>query len=78
VGVDRRLLGGAALPRLDRPPHALRPYGVTDIDMPATPERVWRALQGSEKERATAGTVSYGGTSTGSTGGAASPESEVM
>jgi aerobic carbon-monoxide dehydrogenase large subunit len=24
---------------------ALAPYGVTDIDMPATPERVWRALQ---------------------------------
>jgi carbon-monoxide dehydrogenase large subunit len=24
---------------------ALRPYGVTDIAMPATPERVWRALQ---------------------------------
>ena len=57
---------------------ALRPYGVNDIDMPATPERVWRALQGSDKGRATAGTVSYGGTSTGSTGGAASPESEVM
>ena len=25
---------------------ALRPYGVNDIDMPATPERVWRALNG--------------------------------
>jgi carbon-monoxide dehydrogenase large subunit len=24
---------------------ALAPYGVTDIDMPATPERVWRAMQ---------------------------------
>ena len=24
---------------------ALAPFGVTDIDMPATPERVWRALQ---------------------------------
>jgi carbon-monoxide dehydrogenase large subunit len=24
---------------------ALEPYGVTDIDMPATPERVWRAIQ---------------------------------
>jgi carbon-monoxide dehydrogenase large subunit len=24
---------------------ALSPYGVTDIDMPATPERVWRAMQ---------------------------------
>ena len=25
---------------------ALSPYGVTDIDMPATPERVWQAIQG--------------------------------
>jgi carbon-monoxide dehydrogenase large subunit len=25
---------------------ALRPYGVNDIRMPCTPERVWRALQG--------------------------------
>jgi carbon-monoxide dehydrogenase large subunit len=25
--------------------NALAPYGVTDIDMPATPERVWRALE---------------------------------
>ena len=24
---------------------ALSPFGVTDIDMPATPERVWRALE---------------------------------
>ncbi len=24
---------------------ALEPYGVTDIDMPASPERVWRAIQ---------------------------------
>jgi carbon-monoxide dehydrogenase large subunit len=24
---------------------ALAPYGITDIDMPATPERVWRALE---------------------------------
>ena len=54
---------------------ALRPYGVDDIDMPATPERVWRALQGSDEERATAGTVSYGGASTASTGGSASSDS---
>jgi carbon-monoxide dehydrogenase large subunit len=26
---------------------ALRPYGVTDIELPATPERVWRAINGS-------------------------------
>jgi carbon-monoxide dehydrogenase large subunit len=24
---------------------ALEPYGVTDIDMPTSPERVWRAIQ---------------------------------
>ena len=24
---------------------ALAPFGVTDIDMPATPERVWRAME---------------------------------
>ncbi len=24
---------------------ALEPFGVTDIDMPTTPERVWRAIQ---------------------------------
>jgi carbon-monoxide dehydrogenase large subunit len=24
---------------------ALAPYGITDLDMPATPERVWRAIQ---------------------------------
>jgi carbon-monoxide dehydrogenase large subunit len=24
---------------------ALSPYGITDIDMPATPERVWTAIQ---------------------------------
>ena len=24
---------------------ALAPFGVTDIEMPATPERVWRALE---------------------------------
>ncbi len=57
---------------------ALRPFGVNDIDMPATPERVWRALQGSDVARAAAGTVSFGGTSTGSTAGSASPESEVL
>jgi carbon-monoxide dehydrogenase large subunit len=24
---------------------ALSPYGVTDVEMPAKPERVWRAIQ---------------------------------
>jgi carbon-monoxide dehydrogenase large subunit len=27
---------------------ALSPYGVTDIDMPASPERVWKAIHGGE------------------------------
>jgi carbon-monoxide dehydrogenase large subunit len=26
---------------------ALTPYGITDIEMPATPERVWQAIQAS-------------------------------
>jgi carbon-monoxide dehydrogenase large subunit len=30
---------------------ALSPYGITDIDMPATPERVWRAIQQAKGER---------------------------
>jgi carbon-monoxide dehydrogenase large subunit len=25
---------------------ALRPLGVTHLDMPATPERIWRAIHG--------------------------------
>jgi len=28
---------------------ALRPYGVNDVQMPCTPERVWRAIQGGAK-----------------------------
>jgi carbon-monoxide dehydrogenase large subunit len=45
---------------------ALRPFGVNDIQMPATPERVWRAVQtGAEKSgRAAGGTTAYGGAST--------------
>jgi carbon-monoxide dehydrogenase large subunit len=29
---------------------ALRPYGVADVPMPCTPERVWRALRGGGPE----------------------------
>ena len=32
---------------------ALRPHGVTWLDMPATPERVWRALNNEREDRAT-------------------------
>jgi Aerobic-type carbon monoxide dehydrogenase, large subunit CoxL/CutL homologs len=28
---------------------ALAPFGITHIDMPATPERIWRALRGAQK-----------------------------
>ncbi len=50
---------------------ALRPYGINDIRMPATPERVWRAIKdgSSGGERATAGTVAYGGAQTATTAG---------
>ncbi len=50
---------------------ALRPWGITDVQMPCTPERVWRAVtQGAEKsERDPGGTVSWGGASTSSSDG---------
>jgi carbon-monoxide dehydrogenase large subunit len=31
---------------------ALRPLGVTHLDMPATPSRIWRAIREAEKARA--------------------------
>jgi carbon-monoxide dehydrogenase large subunit len=41
---------------------ALRPFGVTDVPMPCTPERVWRAVRdGKQSGRAAAGTNAYGG-----------------
>jgi aerobic carbon-monoxide dehydrogenase large subunit len=42
---------------------ALRPYGVTDVRMPCTPERVWRALHdgSSGDNSAAAGTIAWGG-----------------
>ena len=42
---------------------ALRPYGVTDVLMPCTPERVWRLLQdgSSGGDSATARTIALGG-----------------
>ena len=50
---------------------ALRPFGVNDIQMPATPERVWRAVhEGREKSgRAAEGTTAYGGSSTSTSEG---------
>jgi carbon-monoxide dehydrogenase large subunit len=40
---------------------ALRPFGVHDVQMPCTPERVWRALRQSEGEGAGAGGETVGG-----------------
>ncbi|MEO8750837.1 MAG: xanthine dehydrogenase family protein molybdopterin-binding subunit, partial [Allobranchiibius sp.] len=34
---------------------ALRPFGVHDVTMPCTPERVWRALQGGQGDDLTTG-----------------------
>ena len=31
---------------------ALSEYGITQIDMPLTPERVWRAIQDAQKAKA--------------------------
>jgi carbon-monoxide dehydrogenase large subunit len=33
---------------------ALKPYGITHLDMPATPERVWRAIHSARSPRAAA------------------------
>jgi carbon-monoxide dehydrogenase large subunit len=50
---------------------ALRPFGINDIQMPATPERVWRAVnEGRAKSgRHAAGTNAYGGASTSTSDG---------
>jgi carbon-monoxide dehydrogenase large subunit len=58
---------------------AVRHLGVSDIRMPLTPERVWRAIhQGGEGgDRASAGTIAYGGASTETTTGVSTPESAL-
>jgi carbon-monoxide dehydrogenase large subunit len=42
---------------------ALRPYGVSDVPMPCTPERVWRAMCGdsTDRDRAMAGPAAQSG-----------------
>jgi carbon-monoxide dehydrogenase large subunit len=50
---------------------ALRPFGINDIDMPASPERVWRLLHPGGQRREPSGTVAYGGVSTTTTSGGA-------
>ncbi|PWW22360.1 xanthine dehydrogenase molybdenum binding subunit apoprotein [Geodermatophilus normandii] len=58
---------------------AVRHLGVSDIRMPLTPERVWRALHqgGDGGDRATAGSNAYGGASTESTAGVSTPASSL-
>jgi carbon-monoxide dehydrogenase large subunit len=53
---------------------ALRDRGVTDVRMPCTPERVWRAIHEHDSDggdRAPEGTVAYGGPQTATTAGGA-------
>jgi carbon-monoxide dehydrogenase large subunit len=33
---------------------ALKPFGIRHIDMPLTPERVWRAIEQAKAQRAVA------------------------
>jgi carbon-monoxide dehydrogenase large subunit len=58
---------------------AVRHLGVSDILMPLTPERVWRAIHqgGDGGDRATAGTNAYGGASTETTAGVATDASSL-
>src|SRR4051795_3137447 len=58
---------------------AVRHLGVSDILMPLTPERVWRAISqgGDGGGRATAGTNAYGGAQTETTTGVSTPESSL-
>ena len=58
---------------------AVRHLGVSDIRMPLTPERVWRAIHqgGDGGDRATAGTNAYGGASTETTAGVSTDASSL-
>jgi carbon-monoxide dehydrogenase large subunit len=58
---------------------AVRHLGVSDIRMPLTPERVWRAIHegGDGGGRATAGTTAYGGAQTETTAGTSTDASSL-
>jgi carbon-monoxide dehydrogenase large subunit len=58
---------------------ALRPFGVNDVQMPATPERVWRAIHLGDQtsDRAEGGTNAYGGASTSTSDGSGA-EGELL
>jgi carbon-monoxide dehydrogenase large subunit len=54
---------------------ALRPFGVDDVQMACTPERVWRAIHESGStggERSAQATIAYGGAATETTAGSQS------
>jgi len=55
--------------------NAIRPYGVKDILMPCTPERVWRAINegGSGGDRVAEGSIAYGGAQTAQSAGGEAP-----
>jgi carbon-monoxide dehydrogenase large subunit len=58
---------------------ALKPWGVQDVQMPCTPERIWRAVAegvggAAAADRAAEGTVAYGGASTASSDGSGEGE----
>jgi carbon-monoxide dehydrogenase large subunit len=59
---------------------ALRPWGIHDVQMPCTPERIWRAINsGAEKsDRDPSGTVAYGGASTSTSDGSAASEGDQL
>jgi aerobic carbon-monoxide dehydrogenase large subunit len=53
---------------------AIRHFGVDEVRMPCTPERVWRAIHAHDSdggERAPEGTIAYGGPQTATTAGGA-------
>jgi len=56
---------------------ALRPWGINDVRMPCTPERVWRAIngEGGHTGRVAEGSISWGGASTEATSGGATSTS---
>lgn len=58
---------------------ALRPWGVTDVQMPATPERVWRSVHRGEQSsrRVPTGTTAYGGASTATSDGTTEGQAQL-
>jgi hypothetical protein len=49
---------------------ALSPFGITDIDMPATPQRIWTAIKQSTDASGASGASGAGASGAGGAGGA--------